>query len=110
MAGPINWITPKKVTFTANMAAWEGVLGPNISEPIVWNFGFGFDVSNPTATRVIMSGTKKRFPAYEIYIKKSSGDNMPVYQWMPDESRDIIPYLFITETVGAPDPVEVIVP
>jgi len=108
-AGPINRIAPKKLTFTANMAAWEGVLGPNISEPIVWNFEFGFDVTNPVIGRVLMSGTRRGFPAYEVYIKKSDGDNMPIYQWMPPADRTVLS-LFNIEQVTSGTPLEINVP
>ena|GEM_PF-6543022 len=91
------------------LAAWEGVLGANISEPIVWNFAFGFDVSNPVVGRVLMSGTRRGFPAYEVYVKKSNGDNMPLYQRIPATDRAVLS-LFNIEQVTAGTPLEISVP
>jgi hypothetical protein len=108
-AGNVQRIDSKRFTFQAHMAAWEGVIG-QAAEPIVWNVTFGFDVRNPVLTRVLASGTRKGFPAYEIYISNSDDENLPIYQWTPDSGRYIIPYLFYTEPIAPDQPEELLVP
>jgi len=108
-AGNVQPIDSKRFTFQAHMAAWEGVIG-QASEPIVWNVTFGFDVRNPVLIRVLASGTRKGFPAYEIYISNSEDENIPIYQWTPEPERYIIPHLFMTEPITPDQPLELLVP
>jgi hypothetical protein len=99
-AGNVQRIDAKRFSFQSHMAAWEGVLGQAISEPIVWNLNFGFDVTNPIQARVLMDGTRKGFPAYEVYVRDSADQNRPLYQWAPGTDRKIAPHLFWTEPVA----------
>jgi hypothetical protein len=100
-AGPVQRIDSKRFTFKAHMAAYEGVIGQN-SQPILWNLNFGFDVTALVQARVLMDGTRRGFPAYEIYIRNSNGQNLPIYQWSPPADRGV-GSLFITEPVAPPN-------
>jgi hypothetical protein len=109
-AGNIQSIDSKRFTFQAHMAAWEGVIGPTVSEPIVWNLTFGFDVRNPVLIKVLASGTRKGFPAYEIYVSNSEDKNLHIYQWTPGPERYIIWDLYKTESIESGQPQELLVP
>ena len=91
ITGPYETIIPvssKKVSVNTYLWANEGILGA-ASLPIRWNVTVTFDTTDPVLPKVSLTGQRSGFPAFEIYVEDSNETNLPLYQWTPDQNRDV---------------------
>ena len=91
ITGPYETIIPissKKISVNSYLWANEGILGA-ASLPIRWNVTITFDTTDPVLPKVSLTGQRSGFPAFEIYVENSNETNLPLYQWSPDQNRDV---------------------
>ena len=81
-----------------NIAELLGALLVDAS--IWWLIDVHLNVEEPLALKYTISGLRKQFPAYEMYVSSLSPTPVwqPVFQWKPPFSRTVFPYIFKTES------------
>lgn len=96
-------IDSKHITITATMACEEGILAP-LALPIDWSYNYAFDISDPANPKINVTGFRTIFPAFETYVKNSTGGSTVILQSTPDSSATVLSLIHNT-TVTIPQPI-----
>jgi hypothetical protein len=81
---------------------------PNIvgAADIDWDLTVVIDAADPAHPKASVTGTRDKYPSYEVDVKDSNGSGIQPYFWMYLSSASVFD-LYSSEPIGPVTPVEV---